>query len=68
MVDYCNENGHVLNGQKTQLLTSARKKIEININHDVVNSNATVSWNMMQTFQQLLTFVSLFGKQILGQH
>ena len=27
MVDYCNENGHVLNGQKTQLLLSARKKL-----------------------------------------
>ena len=43
MVDYCNENGLVLNGQKTQLLTSARKGIEININDDVVNSNTTVS-------------------------
>ena len=43
MVDYCNENGLVLNGQKTQLLTSARKEIEININDDVVNSNSTVS-------------------------
>ena len=36
-------NGLVLNGQKTQLLTNARKKFEININHDIVNSNATVS-------------------------
>ena len=27
MVDYCNENGLVLNGQKTQILTSARKQI-----------------------------------------
>ena len=27
MVDYCDENGLVLNGQKTQLLTSARKKL-----------------------------------------
>ena len=43
MVDYCNENGLVLNGQKTQLLTSARKGIEIDINDDLVNSNATVS-------------------------
>ena len=43
MVDYCNENGLVLNGQKTQLLTNARKEIEIDINEDVVNSNTTVS-------------------------
>ena len=43
MVDYCDKNGLVLNGQKTQLLTNARKKFEININHDIVNSNPTVS-------------------------
>ena len=43
MGDYCNENGLILNGQKTQLLMSARKGIEININDDVVNSNTTVS-------------------------
>ena len=43
MVDYYKENGLVLNGQKTQLLTSARKGIEIDINEDLVNSDTTVS-------------------------
>ena len=43
MVDYCDKNGLVLNGQKTQLLSNARKKFEININHDIVNSNSTIS-------------------------
>ena len=43
MVDYCDKNGLVLNGQKTQLLSNARKKFEININHDIVNSNPTIS-------------------------
>ena len=38
MVDYCNENGLVLNGQKTQLLTSARNGIEIDIKY---NSQST---------------------------
>ena len=36
IVGYCDENGLVLNGQKTQLLTNTRKKLEININHDIV--------------------------------
>ena len=50
MGDYCNENGLILNGQKTQLLMSARKGIEININDDVVNSNTTVSLHGLEYF------------------
>jgi hypothetical protein len=34
MVNYCNENGLILNGQKTQILTAARKKIDIKIDKD----------------------------------
>jgi ribonuclease P/MRP protein subunit RPP40 len=43
MVGYCVENGLVLNSQKTQLLTNARKNIEINIDHDIVKSIPTIS-------------------------
>ena len=42
MVGYCDENNLALNGLKTQLLTNARKKIEISINHDVVSSIPTI--------------------------
>ena len=43
MVCYCNENGLIINSQKTQILTNAREKIEIKINHDVVSSAPTIS-------------------------
>ena len=43
MVGYCVENGLVLNSQKTQLLTNARKNMEINIDHDIVRSIPTIS-------------------------
>ena len=39
MVNYCNENGLILNGQKTQILTTARKKIDIKIDKDICISS-----------------------------
>ena len=43
MVSYCNKNGLVLNGQKTQVLTSARKPIEITVGKDSIQSSQTIS-------------------------
>jgi hypothetical protein len=43
MVNFCNENGLILNGDKTQILTNARSKIEIKINQDTVSSVQTIS-------------------------
>ena len=43
MVKYCDENRLVLNGLKTQLLMNTRKKLEINIKHEIVSSILTIS-------------------------
>ena len=43
MVEYCVENGLVLNSQKTQLLTNTRKNMEINIDQDIVKSIPKIS-------------------------
>lgn len=43
MVMYCNDNGLILNSQKTQILTTAKEKIEIKINQDIVSSAQSIS-------------------------
>ena len=43
MSDYCNKNGLVLNGQKTQILSTTRKKIEIKVGQDIVSNSNTIS-------------------------
>ena len=43
MVNYCNTNGLILNGLKTQILTSARSNIEIKVDMAVVSSAQTIS-------------------------
>ena len=43
MVKYCNSNGLILNSQKTQIITSARTKLEIIIGSDSVPTCQTIS-------------------------
>ena len=43
MVSYCHKNGLILNAQKTQILTTEKKKIEIIIGQDTVLSSQTIS-------------------------
>ena len=42
-VNYCNKNGLVLNSQKTQIWTTAKKEIEIKIDKNTVLSTPTIS-------------------------
>jgi hypothetical protein len=43
MVYFCNANGLIINGQKTQILTTARKNVEIKIEQVTVSSAPTIS-------------------------
>ena len=43
MICYCNDNGLILNGQKTQILTSIKDQIEVKIGKESVLSSPTIS-------------------------
>ena len=43
MINYCNDNGLILNCQKTQILMTVKKQIEIKIGQNIVSSTPTIS-------------------------
>lgn len=65
MVCYCNDNSLILNGQKTQILTSARRELEIRIGNDLVSSSQTISLLGLQYDKNFSTAPYLLAKRDL---
>ena len=43
MINFCNENGLIINTQKTQILSNAKQEIKVKIGNEIVQSNKSIS-------------------------
>ena len=59
MIKVCNENGLIINSQKTQILCTAREEIKVKIGNDSVLSNKTISLLGLEYDENLSTAPNL---------